>query len=218
MNLPFTVDEFFAVFERYNLAIWPAQVMAYAAAAIALGLALFRPGRSADRTVLFVLAAFWTGMGAGYHLTFFRAINPLALPAGVLFVVQGALLVLATVRGSLSFPRRLDAHAILGLAFVAYAMIAYPLLGASAGHRFPRSPVFGVAPCPTTIFTFGLLLLARGRVPGWLLPIPLAWSMVGLSAALQLGVSEDLGLPVAGVVGTAAILVRNRRAAPADRT
>ena len=48
-------------------------------------------------------------------------------------------------------------------------------------------PLFGVAPCPTTIFTIGMLLLARGGWVVWLSIIPLLWSLVGLAAALQLG-------------------------------
>jgi hypothetical protein len=28
--------------------------------------------------------------------------------------------------------------------------------------------MFGVAPCPTTIFTFGVLMLALGPLPVWL--------------------------------------------------
>ena len=34
--LPFTVDEFFSVFSAYNNAIWPAQLLAYLLAAVAL--------------------------------------------------------------------------------------------------------------------------------------------------------------------------------------
>jgi hypothetical protein len=36
-----------------------------------------------------------------------------------------------------------------------------------------------------------------------LIVIPFVWSFVGASAAAQLGIREDLGLVVAGVVGTA---------------
>jgi hypothetical protein len=94
---------------------------------------------------------------------------------------------------------------------ILYAMVVYPLLGAVFGHMYPAAPVFGVAPCPATIFTFGMLLWTVGRVPGWLLIIPGAWSVIGLSAALNLGVPEDFGLLVAGLTGIAMLLYRNRR-------
>lgn len=40
MKMPFTVDQFLAVFERYNLAIWPLQVLAYLMAVAAVYLVL----------------------------------------------------------------------------------------------------------------------------------------------------------------------------------
>jgi hypothetical protein len=80
--------------------------------------------------------------------------------------------------------------------------VAYPLLGYAAGHRYPATPTFGL-PCPTTIFTLGLLLWADRPMPRWLLAVPIAWSALGASAALQLGVPEDLGLVAAGVTSLA---------------
>jgi hypothetical protein len=79
-------------------------------------------------------------------------------------------------------------------------MILYPVLGAMAGHIYPASPVFGIMPCPTTIFTFGLLLWTERKVPGFLLVIPFLWALLGLSAAVTLGVHEDFGLPFAGLI------------------
>lgn len=93
---------------------------------------------------------------------------------------------------------------------VAYALIFYPIIGTLAGHGYPNGPTFGL-PCPTTIATFGFLLWVRGRVPWWLLVIPAAWSLLGFSAAFQLGMAEDYGLLVAGLVGTLAVLRKNRR-------
>ena len=40
MNIPFTVEQFFDVFRTYNVAIWPAQVVAYLMGVIALALAI----------------------------------------------------------------------------------------------------------------------------------------------------------------------------------
>ena len=99
---------------------------------------------------------------------------------------------------------RMDAATIVSAIAVAYAMVIYPLLGWAFGHVYPAAPVFGVAPCPTTIFTFGVLLLARPAAPAWLFVIPVIWSVIGGSAALLLGVREDFGLIAAGL---AAILV-----------
>jgi hypothetical protein len=76
-------------------------------------------------------------------------------------------------------------------------------------------PVFGVAPCPTTIFTFGILLWTTDRVPKYLLVIPLLWALVGTFAALSLGIPEDYALPVAALISLALLIWRDRsHAAP----
>ena len=85
------------------------------------------------------------------------------------------------------------------MSFIVYALLIYELLGCWAGHGLMAGPLFGVAPCPTTIFTIGMLLLARGGWVVWLSIIPLLWSLVGLAAALQLGIPEDFGLPRASI-------------------
>jgi len=211
MQPPFTVEEFLSVFERYNRAIGPAPLLAYALAIAALGFA-WRGGPRASRSVLAILAGFWAMNGAGYHLAFFRAVNPAATVFGALFLAQAALYAAAATKVEpVAFGlRRTPRHAV-ALAFAAYAAIAYPLLGAALGHAYPRAPLLGVAPCPTTIFTFAILLLAEGSVPVALYAIPFLWSLVGVSAAAQLGIREDWGLAVAGVVGTAILVGRRWR-------
>ncbi len=217
MALPFTIDDFLSVFMRYNLSIWPVQVAIYVAAATIVGWLLWHPSRTGSLALTALLAFCWVLMGAGYHLGFFRAISGVALPAGVLFTLTGLGFAWITARGSFSFGWRRDAWAVIGLILVLYAMVGYPLAGLAVGHHYPRSPVFGVAPCPTTIFTFGVLLLATSRVPGWLLVVPAIWSLFAASAAVLLGMTEDLLLPVAGVVGTVGVLLRNRALARGAR-
>jgi hypothetical protein len=83
-------------------------------------------------------------------------------------------------------------------------------LGYFLEHVYPQSPTFGL-PCPTTIFTFGLLLLTDKNVPIAVLMIPFVWSLIGFTAAFSFGIWEDTGLLVAGLVGTALLVIRNRR-------
>ena len=60
--------------------------------------------------------------------------------------------------------------------------------------------MFGVAPAPTTIFTFGMLLMLEGGAPLYLAVIPLLWSLAGGSAAVFiLRIPEDWPLLVAGI-------------------
>jgi hypothetical protein len=200
MSPPFTIDEFLQVFQDYNLAIWPKQVFAYALGLVAL-LAAFSRRDDASRLAFAALAVLWTFVGIGYHLMFFAQINPLAPVFAGFFVVQAILLVASAIRpGDLGLRIGWNLRSVAGLSCILYAVVIYPILGIRAGHGGMAGPMFGVAPCPTTIFTLGILMIARGRWVIWLSIIPVLWSLVGLAAAVQLGIPEDLGLPVAGAV------------------
>lgn len=215
--LPFGPDAFFALFEQYNRAIWPAQIVAYALAVAALALAA-RPAAWSGRVIAAILAVAWAWNGAVYHMTYFVTINFWADIFGAFFVAQ-ALLFLWTgiVRGRLAFRNGNDAASWIGVGLAVFAMIVYPAMGWALGHVWPRAPMFGVAPCPMTIFTMGMLLLAAGRVPLYLVIIPVLWSLIGGTAAWFLDVTEDLALPVAGLGGLALILAKNRRAGTASQ-
>jgi uncharacterized protein DUF6064 len=172
-----------------------------------------RPSSVSSRIVPAILAVFWVWIGVFYLLIYYSRILSAAWIFGMFYVLQGVLfLVTGTFRGKLSFAFRYKPLPIIGACFMLYAMVIYPLLGIILGHAYPRAPMFGVAPCPTTIFTFGLLLWAADSVPAYLLIIPLLWSFLGVSAAVNLQVPQDYGLVVAGILGTALILMKNHKA------
>ena len=103
----------------------------------------------------------------------------------------------------------------VGGALIAYAAMVYPILSYLAGHVFPASPGFGLGtvPCPTTIFTFGLLLWTTSPVLKRLLVVPFLWLLIGLSAPINYSIYEDVGLVVAGLVGVSLLWWRDRQAA-----
>lgn len=212
--MPFTREQFFELFGAYNAAFWPAEVVAYLLG-IAAVLALVRPGRAAGQLISAILAILWLWTGLFYHMVYFARINPAAYVFGALFVAQAALFVLAGVSGSrLAFRFAQKPVKLLGAALIAYALVIYELLGLVAGHGLMQGPLFGVAPCPTVIFTLGVLVLAEPPVPWWLLPIPLAWAVIGTSAALTFGVAEDLGLAVAAVLVLVSLQLAGRQNRP----
>lgn len=210
MFLPFTIDQFLDVFRRYNEAIWPGQWLLNLLAIVAV-IAALRGGRGAARVAAGILAALWLWTGVVYHVAFFRSINPAAPLFGSAFVLEGLLIVwFGVARPGLQFERRADASSIIGLLLVGYALIAYPIIGYALGHRYPSAPTFGV-PCPTTIFTFGLMLLSPPPRLRSLVLIPAAWAAVASVAATQLGMWEDYGLVVAAVVTMIIVLAERSR-------
>jgi|SRR5665647_1759124 len=204
MKLPFTPEQFFGVFEQYNEAVWPAQVVIYIAATVAFYLIL-KPGKYSNKVISGILAFFWLWMGIVYHWSFFASINSAARIFGVLFVLQGLIFIFeGIVRNKLAFSYSKDWRSAVGIVLMIFGPIVDPIIGLLLGHTYPSTPTFGV-PCPTTIFTIGALMLAN-RPPKYVAVIPLLWSALGFSAAISLGVTEDVALIIAGLIGMSAIM------------
>lgn len=198
MELPFTLEQFMQVFRDYNLQVFPAQIILMVLAGIIIALSFFKISHS-DRMISGMLSVLWLWMGIVYHWGYFSGINKAAYLFGGLFVFQGALFLFTGLfHNALIFKYKNDLKGWVGVALLFYALVVYPVLGHALGHRYPASPTFGL-PCPTTIFTFGILLWVDRRPPFYLLIIPLLWALVGSSAALNLGIREDFGLPLAGL-------------------
>ena len=213
--IPFTIDQFLSVFERYNDAVWPAQLFLYAIGVLAICLT-FQRKVDFSRSISLILSMLWIWMGFVYHFWFFSTINRAALLFAAFFVLQGILFFMAGVyENNLTFQFRPDLFGVTGGIFLIYALVIYPALSYWLGHRYPAAPTFGL-PCPTTIFTFGMLLWTNRRAPLYLLAIPFAWSLLGISAAISLGMIEDYGLLVAGLVGSSLIILRDSQAAMAS--
>jgi len=215
--IPFTSEVFLSLFEQYNGDIWPGQIAAYALGVLVIA-SMVLPIPGSDRAASAVLAGFWLWNGAVYHLDYFATITFSAYAFGVLFIIQAALLAWTGVlRGKLAFRLRTDASGWCGIAFIAVALVIYPVAAHLLGNGWPQASLFGVAPCPTAIFTLGVLLLAHGRTPWHLMVIPILWALIGGTAPFLLGILEDLFLLAAGLIGAAMAGLRNRRLAFHER-
>ena len=211
MELPFSTEQFLEVFKTYNTFIWPAQIVAYLLGGLAIYLA-FRKTAGSNRVISLILSSFWLWMGAVYHLIFFSSINTAAYGFGVLFIIQGLLFFEVGVwKDWLKFRLEWSPFGITGGILIIYAMLIYPIIGAKLGHGYPYAPMFGVAPCPATIFTFGILLWTTNKISWWILVIPVLWSVIGFTAAINLGILEDTGLLVAGILGILLLLDRREK-------
>lgn len=216
MPLPFTTTEFFGVFAAYNDAVWPLQWLLLAAAGVAL-VAAVRSGRESGVLVSALLAGLWAWMALAYHARFFAAINPLAygfaalsLAASALFIWQGV------VRRRLHFRWQPGPRGWAAAVTLLFALVGYPAWALAAGHRYPAFATFGL-PCPTTLFTIGLLALAVRPCPRSVFVVPVLWCLIGSQAAFLLGVPQDLGLLPAAALGMA-LALRSGAAARRSQT
>lgn len=209
MKLPFTIGQFLDVFRQYNMAVWPMQIFFIVLALVAVYFSI-RSKPYSNKVIVCILAFFWLWIGVIYHLIYFSRINKAALVFGTLFIIQATIfLYFGLIKNKMSFILKTDKYGITGIGLIVFALLIYPLLGYWLGHRYPYSPTFGL-PCPTTIFTFGMLLFSVSKISPWLLIIPFLWSLIGFSAAFSLGIKEDTGLVVAGLLSIAMILYRNK--------
>lgn len=199
------LNAFLALFARGNAAVWPMQLVWYASAVAMIGLALW-PRRRTTQLICLLAAAdlAWEGI---VYFGLQRSDMNLAWLWATVFVLEAILLLVAgIVRHDLVIAPRWDLASLLGAAFILYALVAYPIIGLLGGHPLSTLPVFGLAPCATIIFIFGLLLWGRPAAPTYLLPVLLAWGLCAAPPMLATGIVADVGLVFAGVI-TAGVLI-----------
>jgi hypothetical protein len=205
-GLPFTVEQFYDVFVQYNESVWPTQIVLYAVAVAILAL-LVRARPAECRIIAGLLTLLWTWMAIAYYFVFFTRISGSGWVIGAGLLAGGLWLGwTGGIKGKIQFGPRRDWRGALGWLLILYALIAYPLVGFVVGHRYPAMPTFGL-PCPVTIFTVGLLMLTVSPVPRSVFLVPALWGLFGgVSATFLLGVYQDAGLLIAGIVSLVAML------------
>jgi hypothetical protein len=204
----FTLEAFLALIARYNAAFWPLQIVAYALGIGAVVFATVRT-RHSGWIVSGVLAVLWLWVGIVFDGITFPQVLPIAVAFAPLFVIQGLLFVLVGVRGRrLVFRPRADAYGVVGALLVLYGLVAYPAIEYGLGRGYPELLSFGLVPCPTAVFTLGLLLWCE-KPPVVVLVLPVLYALSGVVPA-SIGIVEDVGLVIAGLVTGAMFVYRQR--------
>ena len=204
-----TVEQLLEVFAAYNPQIWPMQFVAYMLGLAAVYLALRKTPLS-ERGIPAILAFFWLWVALLFWLpSVLQGFTPGYFFVAI-FLIQGLLFLNFAIRPRLHFRYQAGLQTWIGLGMVIYAMVGYPLVGLLVGHSYPRMPPFGLTPCPLVTFTFGLLLLSERKVPKVLLILPFFYSLSGF-IWVSIGMWEDIGMILSGLVGTGWILYRDSR-------
>jgi hypothetical protein len=207
------VQQFFSMWAQANTAIWPMQLVFYVGAVVSIAIAI-KQVPNASRLIAGFLAAYYVWMGIVFFGIYYSPINDHAMVDGVMFLLGAVLFLLAgLIRQDLQFQPKWDLLGVTGGAFILYALLIYPMIGMLTGRFFPAAPLFGLAPCPSTIFTAGLLLWSRPRMPMYVLVVPLVWLLAMTPAdAVAMDVIGDVARPIVGVVATALLVWREYRA------
>jgi len=205
MKTPFTTEQFFSVFEKYNHAIFPSQIILFLLVIFAL-IIIGSTIKQKDKVVAGILGVIWIWTGIVYHWAFFSHINILALGYGVVFILQGLFLIWeGIILYNLKFVFRMTVQAFLGYFFILCGLIIYPVVGYMIEPNLSRTISVGL-PSPTIILTFGFLLLCDKKFSKYLLIIPSLWAVIGIIGVIKLGVYQESMMLIAAVIADVVIL------------
>ena len=205
MKTLLVTEKFFSVFEKYNHAIFPVQIVLFLLSIFAL-IAIGSKIKQKDKFVAGILGVLWLWIGIGYHIAFLSGTNKVAFGFGALFILQGLFLLWEGVLlYNLKFVYRMSIQAYLGYFFILYGLIIYPVIGYLIEPNLSRTVSVGL-PSPTIILTFGFLLLCDKKFSKYLLIIPSLWAVIGISGIIKLGVYQDSIMLIAAIIADIWIL------------
>ena len=208
--MDFKLEPFLAMLAGYNQHVWPLQAVAYGLGVLSVCIAV-RTFNGSSKIVSLVLSFFWLWNGAVFGIFYWGPEYAPAYLFSALLVVQGIFFLVSGVfRSDLTFKCKSDGYSISGLVFIVYALAGYQFFGYFLGHRYPVFFPPGLVPCPTNIFTIGILLLTDKKLPRHLMVIPVLWSLSGFMPVAK-GILEDIGMIATGVLGAVLILARDRK-------
>jgi len=198
-------EVFFNNVSAYNVSIFPMQIITLVVAIILTYLLFVRPSTGVNKLIKIYLSFtfIWFALMFPFEGVLKIIFGLVHIVIAILFFID-----IFTAKIEFKFPETsCKRYFMLFLIFSAFAL--YPLIEYMSGHSYPTILLFGVAPCPTTIFSLALLIGAVPKV-GKLIFILLIFPAIfsGLSVPIMLGVWADLLLLVSGAYGLI-ILVKN---------
>ena len=204
------VEEFFDLFGTYNEMYLIVIVLTYVLAIVSL-LFVFKKNEYSNRFISLTLAFLWSWVGVVFGILVFSPLPivmaGIELPGawylfGGLFALHGIILLFnGVIKDAVSYSWMPDSRHYLGLLLILFGLVIYPLVGIPTGRVYPEYPVFGISPCPVTLFTLGLLLWAdvRPSLEFWLIPI--VYGFIGIGPVLFYGIYADLVTILSGIIG-----------------
>lgn len=208
METPFTTKQFFEVFENYNSAVFPLQLVI-----ITLGIAatLLIPGKKnlKNNLVAGFLGFLWLWVGIVYHISFFTSINKAAYAFGGLFIIQGIFFFVELFKKRLEFPFTGQVKEYIGSFFILFGLLIYPVISYLLEGSVLKTISLGL-PCPTTILTFGFLMITSKKMSKYLLIIPTIWAVIGTGAAINFGVFQDYFMLLSAIIADVYLIKRKK--------
>ncbi len=196
----FTLERFLNYASRYNLDLYPAQYLMLGLGLIAILTVFFRTEHS-SRFISAILAFFYGWIGIQFYMIYFKDFMPIPFVFGILFIIQALIFILeGTIRNRISFQFKSDLYGLTGALLLFYALFGYQALEYLFGRGYPEILSFGMFPCPTVIFSLGILLWTGKKFPPYILIFPIINALSGFIPAFMIGIIEDIGLIISGLL------------------
>jgi hypothetical protein len=215
--LLFTPRTYYRLFELYNAAVWPAQILAVGWASTSRGCASgprtptlsARDGGGRGGVQWWILAAAWSWVGVAFLALRYAPINFAAKYAAWAFVAQAALLAGFGWRGRFEPTPRLARN--VGIGLVLFAVLVEPLSAPLLGRPLRQIELFGLTPDPTAVATLGALLALRPRRRWLLMIVPVLWCALTGLTLLAMSAKDWWIAPLAGVVAIVVATIQSPR-------
>ena len=198
--LLFSPSTYYRMFERYNLAIWPAQLAGVSIGLAIVALLIGKRGHH-ERIVAGLLAACWMWIALAFHHQRYAQINWAATWFALAFACEALLLVVVGVlAGRLHLQLARSGVHWIATSIVAMSILGYPLLAPITGRPWTTAEIFGVAADPTAIASVAVLALVRGRIRWPLLVVPVIWCAIAAATLWAMDAPEAWVLLAAGLL------------------
>ena len=210
--LLFSPRTYYRTIERYNLEIWPAQLVG-----VAIGLAIIAllmvKGATRERIIAVLLAGCWLWIGWAFHYQRYTQINWVAPWIAVAFALEALLLAAAggIARRIVLWPPA-GREFRIAIALIALIVVCYPLLAPLSGRPWTTAEAFGVAADPTALVTVAILALVRGHIKWLLLVIPMLWCLFTVLTLWAMRSPEAVVVAGAALLALAPAATRDVRA------
>ena len=213
--LLFSPSTYYRMFERYNLAIWPAQLAGVSIGLAIVALLIGKRGHH-ERIVAGLLAACWMWIALAFHYQRYAQINWAATWFALAFASEALLLIVVGVlAGRLHLQLARSGVHWIATSIVAMSILGYPLLAPITGRPWTTAEIFGVAADPTAIASVAVLALVRGRIRWLLLVIPVLWCAVAAATLWAMNAPEGWIVLAAGLLALWPALLGSPHEAPA---
>ena len=205
-----TLERFLNYASRYNLDLYPAQYLMLGLGLIAILTVFFRT-KTSSRFISAILAFFYGWIGIQFYMIYFKEFMPIPFVFGILFIIQALIFILeGTIRNRISFQFKADIYGLTGALLLFYAIFGYQALENLLGRGYPEILSFGMFPCPTVIFSLGILLWTGKKFPPYILIFPIIQALSGFIPAFIIGIIEDIGLIISGLLALSLLGSRDK--------